>query len=57
MSRYTNEELRVKAQCVIRWANEGGQTIPVFLMAMSQVTGLDPNRIFQEIVRLSQLKN
>jgi hypothetical protein len=57
MSKYTNEELRVKAQCVIRWLNEGDQTAQMFIMAMSQVTGMDPNHVFQNIIRLSQLED
>jgi len=57
VSRYTNEELRVKAQCIIRWSNESNQMVPMFMMAMSQMTGWDPNRVFQEIIRLSQLED
>jgi hypothetical protein len=57
MSKYTNEELRVKAQCVMRWLQEGDMQAQMFIMTMAQVTGMDPNWVYQNIIALSQLQD
>lgn len=49
MSRYTDEELNVKAACVYRWLKEGDPMASMFVMTMSQLTGMVPDLIVDNI--------